>query len=234
MDGFFGNGSSHVAKTAHHKAQRQINAGDRRITVGPCTTKAFLDDPKRIGFLFSRYKFVSKMIGGAENVLEVGCQEGLATAVVAAVVEKITAVDFYRKYIEACEDHAVKYVDNVEFVGLDIIDGPIKGDFDAAYSIDVLEHIDPEQEDVFMRNISMSMTKHGTFVVGTPSLEGQKYTASWNKTGHLNCKNGEDLRAFCGRYYHNVFMFGMNDEVIHTGFMPMSQYLFALCVNPKR
>ena len=30
------------------------------------------------------------------------------------------------------------------------------------------------------------------------------------------------------QYFENVFMFSMNDEVLHTGFAPMGHYLFAL------
>mgnify|MGYP007028595943 CR=1 FL=1 len=36
-----------------------------------------------------------------------------------------------------------------------------------------------------------------------------------------------------GRFFDNVFLFSMNDEVVHTGFTPMAHYLFALCVGPK-
>jgi hypothetical protein len=35
------------------------------------------------------------------------------------------------------------------------------------------------------------------------------------------------------RYFKHVFMFSMNDEVVHTGFFPMAHYLFALCAEPK-
>ena len=29
-------------------------------------------------------------------------------------------------------------------------------------------------------------------------------------------------------------MFGMNDEIIHTGYLPMAHYLMALCAGPKQ
>ena len=35
------------------------------------------------------------------------------------------------------------------------------------------------------------------------------------------------------RYFHDVFMFSMNDEVVHTGFHAMAHYLFALCVGKR-
>ena len=30
-----------------------------------------------------------------------------------------------------------------------------------------------------------------------------------------------------------LFSFSMNDEVVHTGFLPMAHYLIALCCEPR-
>ena len=35
------------------------------------------------------------------------------------------------------------------------------------------------------------------------------------------------------RHFHNVFMFAMNDEVVHTGYHKMAHYLFALACERK-
>ncbi|CCQ53625.1 hypothetical protein CWATWH8502_2077 [Crocosphaera watsonii WH 8502] len=69
--------------------------------------------------------------------------------------------------------------------------------------------------------------------MGMPSLESQAYASEGSKQGHVNCKTGKDLKALMLDYFHNVFMFSMNDEVVHTGFFPMSHYLFALGVGKK-
>jgi len=37
-----------------------------------------------------------------------------------------------------------------------------------------------------------------------------------------------------GAYFANVFIFSMNDEVVHTGFGKMSHYNIALCCGPRR
>jgi hypothetical protein len=37
-----------------------------------------------------------------------------------------------------------------------------------------------------------------------------------------------DLKATMSRNFHNVFMFSMNDEVVHTGYHKMAHYLFAV------
>jgi hypothetical protein len=41
------------------------------------------DDPKRLVFVLSRYKLVSKMLSGRHNVLEVGCGDAFATRIIA-------------------------------------------------------------------------------------------------------------------------------------------------------
>ena len=54
-----------------------------------------------------------------------------------------------------------------------------------------------------------------------------------SKAGHVNCKTGDQLRALMKQHFHNVFLFSMNDEVVHTGYSPMAHYLFAMCVQKK-
>ncbi len=231
---FFGEKSSKYSRDTYLH-QETLNNDDLTdlINLGPYNRRGLIEDPKRFGFMISRHKFVSKMLDGCESVLEIGCQEGLGTLVVSKVVKQITAVDFYKPHIEAALEGMAPVIPNATFAGHDMIDGPVPGSFDGAFTLDVFEHIDPEQADVFMRNIVLSLTEHGTLIVGIPSLESQAFASAAAAAGHINCLTGPDLRAFCKKYFNNVFMFGMNDEVLHTGFMPMCQYLFAMCVGPK-
>ena len=84
-----------------------------------------------------------------------------------------------------------------------------------------------------MENLRDSMNESGVLILGMPSLESQKYASEASRLGHINCKTGDELNKFCRQYFDNVFSFGMNDEVLHTGFFPMSHYLFVVCTNPK-
>lgn len=43
---------------------------------GLMSSQVWLDDSKRLVFLLARYKFVSKMLIGKKNVLEIGCADG--------------------------------------------------------------------------------------------------------------------------------------------------------------
>src|SRR5579863_555412 len=52
------------------------------------------DDPKRLLFVLSRYKFAAKMLAGREHVLEIGCADAFGTRVVRQEVKQLTAIDF--------------------------------------------------------------------------------------------------------------------------------------------
>ena len=36
------------------------------------------------------------------------------------------------------------------------------------------------------------------------------------------------------KYFHHVFLFGANDEVVHTGFLPMAHYLIAVGCRKRK
>src|SRR5437899_3863565 len=63
-------------------------------TLGLMTSYAWNDDPKRLTFTLSRYKFVSKLLAGRKNVLEIGCADAFGTRIVRQEVKKLTATDF--------------------------------------------------------------------------------------------------------------------------------------------
>ena len=121
----------------------------------------------------------------------------------------------------------------VEALTHDILQSPLPQKFNAIYSLDVLEHIPVELEKTYMSNICKSIEKNGCVIIGMPSLESQIYASAGSKEGHINCKSGKVLQEFLNEYFENVFIFSMNDEVIHTGFSKMAHYLMALCTTPK-
>jgi hypothetical protein len=66
-----------------------------------------------------------------------------------------------------------------------------------------------------------------------PSLESQPYASPGSKEGHVNCKSGKDFKDLMEKFFANVFLFSMNDEVVHTGFEKMAHYLIVVCTSKK-
>ena len=210
-------------------AEFQKNGPER---MGFMTSWAWIDDPRRLAFMLSRYKFVSKMLADIPRVLEVGCGDGFGSRVVASSVGYLKAVDFDGGLLQSAIESSNDKIP-VDFALHDMLSGPVPGTFDAAYSLDVLEHISEEKENIFLANAVLSLTQKGVVIIGMPSLESQTHASRLSKLGHVNCKTQPQLKATMSRFFDNVFLFSMNDEVVHTGYSKMSHYNLALCCGRK-
>jgi cyclopropane fatty-acyl-phospholipid synthase-like methyltransferase len=183
-------------------------------------------------FKMSRYKFVSKMLSGRRRVLEIGCGDAFPIRIVQQEVEELCAVDIDPVLVKDVNDR----MDNAwpfECKVHDILEGPVDGPFDAAYSLDMIEHVPVENEQRFMQHAAQSLTENGVLLLGTPSMQSQGHASADRKAGLVNSKTQQQLRVLMRDYFHNVFMFSMNDEVAHTGYAPMSHYVIAMGVGNK-
>jgi len=226
-----------MSQVENEAQTRQINSlmgsdPERCLLLPPNISKIMRTDPKLIGFIAARHKVVSKIFHG-KRVLEVGCQEGFGTLFVAPYVNEIVCIDFFPPFIDWFNSHtAINLPNATAFVG-DICQEPIGGDFDGAFALDVLEHIATSQEDTFWRNISSSIHIDGVAVIGMPSIESQVYASEASKVGHVNCKNGDDLKKVALRHFKHVLLLSMNDEMLHNGFIPMSHYIIVICSGKR-
>ena len=203
------------------------------IELGRYASDEYSTDPKHLAFVASRYKFIAKMLAGKGTVLEIGCGDGFGAPIVADAVDKLVLTDVNAPMLDdvARRQHFVK---NLACEYFDFREKPRTPPSDAAYLVDVIEHIYPNEEAVFMKNVAASIADHGVLLIGTPNETSGQYASEWSRKAHINLKTHEALRDLGRKHFRNVFMFGMNDEVLHTGYAPMCHYLWALCVAPKR
>lgn len=224
------------SQTKEPQNQSQIEEYKRLgpSTLGPWTSHIWRHDPRHMCFLLSRYKFVAKLLTGKASVLEVGCGDAVGTPIVLQTVDRVHGVDFEPLVLnDAIERYRKDGVERVSFSVHDVTNSPPPGKFDAAFSLDVIEHIPTQLEDVFIDNICAALEPQSVLIVGTPNITANEYASSASKAGHINLKSAKSLHQVLERRFHNVFDFGMNDEVIHTGYAPMAHYLFAIGVGLK-
>ena len=222
-------------KTVEPQYQSHVELKERQgvTRLGVEKNANWHSDPRRLAFVLARYKFVAKMLSGKARVLEIGCGDGWPIPIVLQEVKSVHGVDIDPVFIEDIQerrDEKWPFTFGVH----DMLSGPVRPPFDAAYSLDVLEHIPQEKEKLFLQNASDSLTAEGVLIVGMPSLQSQQYAAPLSKIGHINCKDSPQLKTLMQEFFVHVFMFSMNDEVVHTGFYPMAQYLFALCAGKRK
>ncbi len=186
--------------------------------------------PRRVLFALSHYKFAAKMLGEGKSILEVGCSEGLGTLLLAEFAKKVLAVDIDGEAI--AEANRAFASDKISFRQSDYLTSDL-GQFDGIVSLDVIEHIYPENETRFFSRLCSNLKPYGVCIIGTPNKTAEAYASAGSVMGHVNLYSWERLKTTMENYFQQVFLFSANDEVIHTGFYPMAQYLIAVAVSPK-
>jgi SAM-dependent methyltransferase len=216
-----------------HWLELYRNLAQYDVRLGTATAQDYVHDPKHITFVASRYKFAAKMLTGLDRVLEIGCGDAFGAPLIAQHVAQLVCADINPEVLANNTERLMAFK-NITFEYFDLGEQPYPAPVDGVCLLDVLEHIEPSEEAGFLANLAGSLLPHGVAVVGTPNITAHQHASPNSQVGHINLKGGEELRALCRRFFHNVFLFGMNDEVVHTGYLPMAHYLIALCVNPRR
>lgn len=191
----------------------------------------YLNDPRRLGFVLSRYKFAAKMACKQGAVLELGCSDGIGTTILSENMDRYLGVDLDK---QAIADAQINYSEDphLQFLYGDFM-GQKYGSFDAIVSLDVVEHILPEHEEEYFETIYMNSHDKTVTVIGTPNITAAQYASEESNLGHVNLFSMERLKNTLEMYYCNVFPFGMNDEVCHTGYSNMCHYILCVACNKK-
>ena len=224
--------TAQLTKESQYNHQVRLREAGGLAPLGLSVNQAWHDDPRHVLFTLARYKFVAKLLRGKRRALEVGCGDAFGTRIVRQEVPSITAVDFDPVFVQDVIDRMDPRWE-IDCRVHDMLCGPVEGTFDAAYSLDVIEHIPAGDEDRFLANICRSLEPHGVLIVGSPSIYSQQYASPLSKEGHVNCKSASELADTLRRHFHNVFLFSMNDELVHTGYDKLAHYYFALAVGKK-
>lgn len=226
-----------MTQTKEPQNQSQVDEyralGPARL--GPWTSNIWRHDPRHLGFLAARYKFVAKMLHGKQRVVEIGCGDGIGIPIVLQEVDFVQGLDIEPIVIEdARARFAGEGIANCAFALQDVSATPLAGPFDAAYSLDVIEHVDMRHEGAFLDNICAGLDAEAVCILGTPNVTAAAHASEGSRAGHINLKSGPELKALLQSRFHNVFLFSMNDEIVHTGFAPMAHYLIAMGVGLRR
>ncbi len=203
------------------------------IPLGAPSSYSLTHDPKHLSFVLSRYKFCAKLLEGKKTAMEIGSGDGTGLPVVAQAVEHLYCVDWDQRHIQSIQKRLLKHFKNVTVRHLNINQEKPNFRVDAAFSVDVIEHVDPKKEDKFLKNIISCLPKDGVLITGTPNITASTYASPCSNVQHINLKSAKTLKQTMERYFKNVFMFGMNDEVVHTGYPAMCHYLWSLAVGVK-
>jgi hypothetical protein len=117
------------------------------------------------------------------------------------------------------------------FETVDISVDTLLGKYDGIFNIDVIEHLEPEYEKPFVENMVQCLSQQGVMFIGVPNDATSQYATFCGDHQHINLKTADSLKSLIDNYFHNTFVFSMNDEMIYVGYFPMAHYLFAMGVG---
>jgi 2-polyprenyl-3-methyl-5-hydroxy-6-metoxy-1,4-benzoquinol methylase len=208
--------------------------GDRRVTLGPQASQQYLDAPDHLAMVLARYRAAAALIGGAQSVLEAGSGEGIGARILAKGRQRYCGIDNDAEAVKIARQTVGN--DVVSFAELDLtnvgfLSGTIYG---AVVSLDVIEHIPAELEDVFMMTIATALRISGVCVIGTPNAAFDHLASPQSKAGHINTYTHERLHALMSRSFHVVQSFGMQDTSLHLGHPEARHYLLMAGIGPRR
>lgn len=220
------------AKELYHEGT-DYQFDTQELSLGPWTSYSLKNDPKHMCFVLARYKFCAKMLEGKETVMEIGPGDGFGLPLISQAVGQVYAVDWDARLLEG-NARRLSHLTNVTYLHVDLNQTAPQILVDGAFSIDVLEHLDLDTEENFMAHVVSCLKPNGVLITGTPNISAAQYATPRSQVQHINLKSMQTLRKLTERYFENVFMFGMNDEVLHTGYGSMCHYLWSLGVGLRR
>lgn len=204
--------------------------GKHEIVLGRHLSYQALNSPRRILYMMSYYKFAAKMIGKGKRVLDIGCGEGLGTWLLAKECGPAVGIDLDDEAVAIGKQNwpptAVTF-ETADFLNSDYA----PGSFDAIVSFDVIEHIAADNARLFMQKAKDALAPDGMLILGTPNITSDVYASPITKAGHVNLYSGDRLADELAAQFSHVMIFGANDEVVHTGFLPMAHYLIAVACD---
>ena len=190
----------------------------------------YYNDPKRLAFVLARYNFAAQIACQRGRILELGCSDGIGAMMLAERAADYVGIDLDKPAVEAAKVN--QRGQGMKFIFDDFM-GKKYGVFDAVISLDVVEHIYAEHEALYFQTIIDNLAGNGVCVIGTPNITAEAYASLPSRMGHVNLFSQERLVTTLQRYFHQVFPFGMNDEVVHTGFAPMVHYNMIVACHKK-
>lgn len=226
-----------IARDTWGKVRSLDTPVDYRL--GPNMADRFFHDPKRIAFLFSRYKVASKILFDSRSILDAGCGDGMASALfLGTKARRIKGIDFDQSLIDhannvlmpALEKTRPQDARRISFSHADLLDIAISG-FQGVCSMDVIEHVQPERADDFVAVLYDALGPGGICVVGTPNKHAEGLASLHSKEGHINLYTPETLKEQMRKFFPTVIMGGLNDEVFHFGHTQLWHYILAIAIK---
>jgi hypothetical protein len=250
-----------LARSGLAAAQRTPAQGEAlQVPAGLPSQGMWQDNDVQLASHLAHYRFVAALMGVRHDVAEYGCASPAGTRLVLQQSRRMLLLDPRQLVVG---DVQRRFQDNLRFEARlhDILSMPSPRQVDSVYCIDFLQNISRDDEDHFVRNLRDSLSRDFDFVlIGSPSYGAgssaglqyapgddtpQSIVAQFNQQAppcrsksaldeaKVYRRTGAELNALMQRFFQNVFMFSMADDLAQPGIRPSAEHVFALGCGKK-
>lgn len=184
------------------------------VSLGEKTSSTFRNFPEEISIILSKSKFAAKIATIEKKVLEIGCGEGLSTAIIGEKSASYVGVD--KNLAQLAVARSIYPEDKYSFLPLDSLEDQY-GEFEGIVSLTLFK----EDHDYgrALRFILRNLAQNGVVVVAVLS----------NERNHLEWRN------FFETSFHQVFPFAVQGEtIIPIDLSKAEEYLFVCCDKKEK
>lgn len=157
-----------------------------------------------------RYIFASRFCM-QKRVLDVACGEGYGTSFLSKHAKEITGVDID---VESIAHAKEKYTNqNVQFLSSNATQLPFeKESFDVIVSFETLEHLNTEDQKLFLAETTRLIGEDGILLISTPNKKVYSDEANYCNPYHLAEFYKSEFEEFLMKYYKNIIV--CNQQII--------------------
>lgn len=119
----------------------------------------------------------SKLPEDTKSLLDLGCGPGTFLGRLTRPVERALGLDLAEPQIAYAREHYAR--PGVEFRVADVRSAAIEGQFDAAVSIEVIEHLPPDEVHGFLKDAYSALRPGGHLVLSTPNVRSLWPLLEW-------------------------------------------------------
>ena len=183
-------------------------------------------DQDNYHFHLARYLFVARQLQSTDSVLEVGCGVGYGARLLADTAKSVYAQDAETN-LES--DWANFEKDNLTFS----TQLPDSGSFDCVVSLEVVEHIEPQDVPSYMSTIKKYLSETGFAVISIPRAITFEKRSKDRQEFHAYEYSPSEFKAILQDHFENVFVFGQNDGLISIQNLECTWNMIAICTQKQ-
>lgn len=201
----------------------QLLCSEEPIELGRYHSHLSHTAPCRMLYSLSYYKFASKMIGSHKRVLDIECNEGLGSWVIAKECGFCQGIDNDPEAIAVAKKNFQEAC--VEFICEDFVDLK-NGTWDAIIHFDDVKTAavhNSEGNSSLIKKMASHLSSNGVALIGRAN----------EITPSAPISSPELLLRETSRFFEHVFPFAAHEEIVHAGYHPFAHYTIVLCCQPR-